>query len=99
VAATPERPGRRDPLEEERERARGSAEGTQLPSERGQGPGAGETPVADVEVDPEAAPEDVPTHPSLGAPPRREESRPVFRSSQLQDGESEKSENGHRLRG
>ncbi len=72
---------RRDPLEEERERARQSAEGTQLPAERGLGPGAGETPIADVSADGEG---DEAVHPSLGAPPRREESRPVFRSSQLQ---------------
>jgi hypothetical protein len=39
---------RRDPLEEERVRAREKAEGTQLPSEGGLGPGAGETPIADV---------------------------------------------------
>lgn len=72
---------RRDPLEEERERARQGTEGTQLPSERGLGPGAGETPVADVEAEGEG---DEAVHPSLGAPPRRDESRPVFRSSQLQ---------------
>jgi len=76
---------RRDPLEEERERARESAEGTQLPAERGLGPGAGETLIAEVEAEGEG---DEAVHPSLGAPPRRDESRPVFRSSQLQkDGE------------
>lgn len=37
----------------------------------------------------EAAPDDVPAHPSLGAPPRRDRSRPVFRSSQLDEGEQE----------
>jgi hypothetical protein len=70
VAATPERRVRREPLEEEREKARQAAEGSQLPSESGQGPGAGETPVADVEVDQDAT-DDVPSHPSLGKPPRR----------------------------
>jgi hypothetical protein len=74
VASQPER-RERDPLEEERQRARQDTEGTQLPSERGLGPGAGETPVADVEVDPEET-DDVPSHPSLGSPPRREEPRP-----------------------
>jgi hypothetical protein len=74
----------RDPLEEERVRARQKAEGTQLPAERGLGPGAGETPVADVTAEGDG---DEATHPSLGAPPRREQSRPVFRSSQLQEGE------------
>lgn len=87
MSAMPDRrPERRDPEEEERDRARRASEGTQLPSERGMGPGAGETPVADVEVDPEAAPDDVPSHPSLGSPPRRDQSRPVFRSSQLDEG-------------
>lgn len=86
MAATPERRERREPLEEERERARQAAEGSQLPSERGLGSGAGETPVADMEVDEDSS-DDVPSHPSLGAPPRREESRPVYRSSQLQEGE------------
>ncbi len=86
MAGNPDRAERRDPLEEERTRAREGAEGTQLPSERGLGPGAGETPVADVEVDEaEPAAHDVPTHPSLGAPPRRDRSRPVFRDSQLKD--------------
>jgi hypothetical protein len=86
-AMASETPERRLPEEEERERARsGAAEGTQLPSEQGQGPGAGETPIADVEVERDAT-DDVPTHPSLGSPPRRDESRPVYRSSQLQEGE------------
>lgn len=86
---------RRDPLEEEREKARQSAEGTQLPAERGLGPGAGETPIADVTAEGEG---DEAVHPSLGAPPRRDESRPVFRSSQLQRDE-DGGEDGRPLRG
>ena len=93
MSAMPDRrPERRNPEEEERDRARRAAEDTQLPSERGLGPGAGETPVADLGVDPEAAPDDVPSHPSLGTPPRRDRSRPVFRSSQLDEGEQAEDE-------
>jgi hypothetical protein len=33
--------------------------------------------------------DDVPAHPNLGAPPRRDRSRPVFRSSQLEEGEGD----------
>ncbi|HZS14690.1 MAG TPA: hypothetical protein VFC09_08845 [Candidatus Dormibacteraeota bacterium] len=86
---------RRDPLEEERERARQAAEGSQLPSERGLGGGAGETPVADVTAEGDG---DEAVHPSLGSPPRREESRPTFRSSQLQHDE-DKPRDGRPLRG
>ncbi len=72
MGATPEgRPERRDPLDEERDRARDTSEGTE--------------PIPGTNPD-EAAADDVPAHPSLGSPPRRDRSRPVFRSSQLQDG-------------
>lgn len=87
---------RRDPLEEERERARHSAEGTQLPSERGLGPGAGETPVADVTAEGTG---DEAVHPSLGAPPRRDESRPLYRSSQLQRDEDVPEDDDRPMRG
>ena len=77
MAATPERRERREPLEEEREKARsGAAEGTQLPAERGLGAGAGETPVADVHAERPAREDEkqaIPEHPSLGAPPRRDQ--------------------------
>ena len=54
----------RDPLEEERARARETA-----PDQ------------------PETDHPDVPNHATLGAPARRDQSRPVFRSSQLQEDE------------
>jgi hypothetical protein len=76
---------RADPIEEEAERARNDPDRSLLPSNDGSGPGAGETPVADVTVEPpEHDAEDAPdtVTPSLGGPPVTE-GRPVLKSSQL----------------
>jgi hypothetical protein len=74
-----------DPIAEEAERVREDPDRSLLPSNDGLGPGAGETPAADVTAGSssrqEAAP-DVTSTPSIGAPPRRTD-RPDFRSSQL----------------
>jgi hypothetical protein len=67
----------RDPLEDERSRARESAADDAVTAE-----GEGDEAV----------------HPSLGAPPRRDESRPVFRGSQLQ-GDEDKPDDAAPLRG
>ena len=74
-----------DPIAEEARRARTDADRSLLPSNDGLGPGAGETPSADVTAgtsDREDGGADVTSTPSLGAPPRRTD-RPDFRSSQL----------------
>ncbi|HEX4754963.1 MAG TPA: hypothetical protein VH661_04325 [Candidatus Dormibacteraeota bacterium] len=73
-----------DPIAEQARRARGDADRSLLPSNDGLGPGAGETPAADVSAgrsDREDAANGTST-PSLGGPPRRTR-RPDFRSSQL----------------
>ncbi len=75
-----------DPIAEEARRAREDPGRSLLPANDGLGPGAGETPVAEVtapapEAEEEAAPH-VTSTPSLGAPPRSTV-RPQFRSSQL----------------
>lgn len=78
-------PQESDPIAEEARRAREDADRSLLPSNDGLGPGAGETPAADVDAGRSGrqteAP-DVTSTPSLGEPPRRTE-RPDFRSSQL----------------
>ncbi|MBJ7595636.1 MAG: hypothetical protein JF886_12390 [Candidatus Dormibacteraeota bacterium] len=74
-----------DPIADEARRAREDRDRSLLPSNDGLGPGAGETPAADVSAgasDREDAAPDVTSTPSLGAPPRRTD-RPDFRSSQL----------------
>lgn len=71
MAASPERRERREPLEEEREKARSGA------TERVHTDGAARGGEKDA----------IPNHPSLGAPPRRDKSRPVFRDSQLEEGD------------
>jgi hypothetical protein len=76
VAANPDR-DHRDPLADERERARQAPDGAEVTD-----PGDG----------------DAASHTSLGSPPRRDESRPVFRSSQLQQDE-DKPEDAPPLRG
>ncbi len=78
-------PGKDDPIADEARRAREEPERSLLPSNDGLGPGAGETPGADVSAgtdDREDAAPDVTSTPSLGAPPRRTD-RPDVRSSQL----------------
>ncbi|MDQ6856385.1 MAG: hypothetical protein M3Z57_04855 [Candidatus Dormibacteraeota bacterium] len=86
-----------DPIAEEAKRAREDPDPSLLPSSDGLGPGAGETPAADVTAGSssrqDAAP-DVTSAPSIGAPPRRTE-RPDFRSSQL-DGAPEEEEDAER---
>ena len=68
-----------DPIAEEAERARRREDRTLLPSSSGLGPGAGETPDADVHVE---GGDEAPRTPTLrGAGSGRE--RPVTRSSQL----------------
>jgi hypothetical protein len=74
-----------DPIAQETRRARQDPDRSLLPSNDGLGPGAGETPAADVSAgssDHNDAAPDVTSTPSLGAPPRRTD-RPDFRSSQL----------------
>ncbi len=74
-----------DPIADEAERARSGADRSLLPSNDGLGPGAGETPSAEVggpTSDRGEAGPDVTSTPSLGAPPRRID-LPDFRSSQL----------------
>jgi hypothetical protein len=69
----PERPQRRDPFEEAARRA--LEEGSQtsgLPSEAGLSPGAGNTPDSTTRVDSSEVENDIPVHPSLGQPPRRD---------------------------
>ena len=70
---------RRDPIDLAAERARRRTDRTLLPSSGGLGPGAGETPDADVTVESDDAP---PATPTLRGVERRRE-RPVTRSSQL----------------
>ncbi|GAC1571249.1 MAG: hypothetical protein NVS3B18_04220 [Candidatus Dormibacteria bacterium] len=82
-----------DPIAEEADRARNDSDRSLLPSNDGLGPGAGETPVAEVSAGRskrQDAGADVTSAPSLGAPPRTTE-RPDFRSSQL-DGAPEEDE-------
>jgi hypothetical protein len=82
-----------DPISEEAERARRERDRSLLPSNDGLGPGAGETPSADVAAGRSAGDEhgpDVTSTPSLGAPPRKAD-RPRFRTSQL-DGAPPESE-------
>jgi hypothetical protein len=83
-----------DPIADEAERARQDPDRSLLPSNDGLGPGAGETPSADVSAGSstreDAAP-DVTSTPSLGAPPRRKD-RPDFRSSQLDGAPDEEEE-------
>jgi hypothetical protein len=74
----------RDPLDEARVRAR------EQPKEN-------RSPVEGEEVTTEGDGDDA-TAPSLGAPPRRDESRPLFRSSQLQ-GDDERPDDAPPLRG
>jgi hypothetical protein len=74
-----------DPIAQETRRAREDPDRSLLPSNDGLGPGAGETPSADVSAgssERNDAARDVTSTPSLGAPPRRTD-RPDFRSSQL----------------
>jgi hypothetical protein len=83
-----------DPIAEETKRAREDPDRSLLPSNDGLGPGAGDTPAADVTAGTstrkDAAP-DVTSTPSLGGPPRRTE-RPDFRSSQLDGAPDEEEE-------
>ena len=83
-----------DPIADEAKRARQDPDRSLLPSNDGLGPGAGETPAADVDAGTserdDAAP-DVTSTPSLGAPPRRTD-RPDFRSSQLDGAPEEPAE-------
>jgi hypothetical protein len=82
-----------DPIADEAKRARDDADRSLLPSNDGLGPGAGETPAADVTAGHshhENADEDGTSTPSLGAPPHRTD-RPDFRSSQL-DGAADEEE-------
>ncbi len=83
-----------DPIAEEAKRAREDPDRSLLPSNDGLGPGAGETPAADVTAGSSSrqdAAADVTSAPSIGAPPRRTE-RPVFRSSQLDGAPDEEEE-------
>ncbi len=90
--STADEPAGHDPIAEEAKRAREDPDRSLLPSSDGLGPGAGETPAAEVTAprqpeggaDPEAT-----STPSLGAPPRATE-RPAFRSSQLDGAPEEK---------
>ncbi len=78
-------PAEGDPIAQEARRARGDADRSLLPSNDGLGPGAGETPAADVSAGTSRRDDDGPevtSTPSLGEPPRRTD-RPDFRSSQL----------------
>ena len=80
-----------DPIEQEAKRAREEPERSLLPSNDGLGPGAGETPGANVSAGTSTRDDDAPdvtSTPSLGAPPRRTE-RPDYRSSQLDGGAEE----------
>ena len=84
-----------DPIADEAKRAREARDRSLLPSNDGLGPGAGETPAADVSAgssDREDDAPDVTSTPSLGAPPNRTD-RPDFRSSQL-DGAPDEEEEG-----
>ena len=83
-----------DPIAEEAAKARTDPDRSLLPSSDGLGPGAGETPAADVDAGSssrggDAA--DVTSTPSLGAPPRTTE-RPVVRTSQLDGAPDEEQE-------
>ena len=73
-----------DPIADEAHRAREDADTSLLPSGDGLGPGAGETPAADVTAAPskDGDPTPATVHPSLGTPPHRSE-RPEVRTSQL----------------
>ena len=86
-------PDEGDPIADEAKRAREDPDRSLLPSNDGLGPGAGETPAADVSAGSSRRQDDAPdvtSTPSIGAPPRRTE-RPDFRSSQL-DGAPEEEE-------
>lgn len=88
-------PASTDPIAEEAARAREGSDPSLLPSNDGLGPGAGETPPAEVRAGRSSLREDAPdvtSTPSLGAPPRRT-ARPDFRSSQL-DGAPEEEPEG-----
>ncbi len=83
-----------DPIADEARRAREDRGRSLLPPNDGLGPGAGETPAADVSAgtsDREDAGPDVTSTPNLGAPPRRTD-RPDFRSSQLDGAPDDKEE-------
>jgi hypothetical protein len=74
-----------DPIADEARRARERPDRSLLPSNDGLGPGAGDTPSAEVTAgtsDRQDDAADVTSTPSLGAPPRSSQ-RPDFRSSQL----------------
>lgn len=87
-------PEKGDPIADEAKRVRQDPDRSLLPSNDGLGPGAGETPAADVNAGAssrqDAAP-DVTSTPSIGAPPRRTD-RPDFRSSQLDGAPEEEDE-------
>ena len=91
---TGKEPEHGDPIADEAKRAREDPDRSLLPSNDDLGPGAGETPVADVSAassSREDAAPDVTSTPSFGAPPRRTE-RPDFRSSQLDGAPDEEDE-------
>jgi hypothetical protein len=68
---------RRDVFEEAARRAtEGGSQTSGLPSEAGLGPSAGNTPDSTTRMDDSRVDrDDIPVHPSLGAPPRREPDR------------------------
>lgn len=64
---------KRDPFEEAARRAlEEGSETSGLPSEAGLSPGAGKTPDSTTRVESTGVDDDIPAHPSLGPPPRRE---------------------------
>jgi hypothetical protein len=71
-----ERRRRRDPFEEAARRAtEGGSQTSGLPSEAGLSPSAGNTPDSTTRVDHSEVDDEIPAHPSLGSPPRKQNDR------------------------
>jgi hypothetical protein len=75
----------RDVIEDAaRQAAEGGSQTSGLPSEAGLAPSAGNTPDSTTRVDTSGMDhDDVPAHPSLGAPPRRERISPITEESTM----------------